>query len=420
MTYKILILSVFCSLGFFLFGQNNDAVKKAIQLGDSLKFEEARILLQTEIKQNPTNADAYYWLGRYAHFLVYDARPFMKKSDDWSKKEVIANLTKATALKPNFGDAYYFIAAEYGCRAREALKLNNVSVAKAELKAAKKAGGFPEVELEYARCILNSCDKNAILFTNWDAPGNSLMYVQLAEGLRKDISVIIVNLLDRPYYIKLFRNGISNEINKVPISWNDNLILDMHSYFPWKEQLIEIKISPEKKADYKISDSINKLTLLVKDKYGSGSMWIGTAAILNILENNKFVRPIYTALPYEDDMFEFTDYLQNQGFVSKLMPYKTNNEYDTSKFEASILNGNNYKYFNDIKIHNQPRADYFFGDNRRNIILDYIQFLLQSNKKQKAKSVYEKMNSIMPPSTYALSNDITKRCKEVEKQLLTD
>ena len=196
--------------------------------------------------------------------------------------------------------------------------------------------------------------------------------------------------------------------------------MDIHSYFPWKEQPIQIKISSQKKSAYKIPDSINNFTLLVKDKYGSGSMWMGTAAILNMLENNKFERPVYTALPYEDDMFEFTDYLQNEGFVSKLMPYKVDHKFNAAKFEATILNANNYRYFSDIKIHNQPRADYFFGDNRRNIIMDYVQFLLQSNKKEQAKAVYEKMNALMPPSTYPLSNDLKKRCTEVEKKLSAD
>lgn len=420
MDYRIYFAIIFSFLSTSLFGQLNQPVKQAIQLGDSLRFNEARILLQTEIKKNPNNAEAYYWLGRYSHYLVYDSRPFTQKSDEWSKKEVLANLKKAIALKPDFGDAYYFIAAEYGCRAREALKQNNAIQARLELIQAKKAGGFPGVELEYARCILKSCEKDAILFTNWDAPSNSLMYVQLAEGLRKDVSVIIVNLLERPYYIKLLRDGIPNEITKVPISWNDDLIMDMHSYFPWKENDITIPFVKQKAQEYKVSDTLNKITLNVKDKYGSETMWIGTAAILNIMENNKFQRPIYCALLHGDEMFEFTDYLKNEGFVSKFMPYKVKDsidEYNESKFELSILDPDNYKDFADIKFHNQPRAAYFFGDERRNIILDYIQFLLASNKIKKAKKVYEKMNLLMPVTDYPLSKDLEERCKRIEERL---
>ncbi len=217
------------------------------------------------------------------------------------------------------------------------------------------------------------------------------------------------------------RDGIPNEITKVPISWNNNLIMNMYSYFPWKEQDIQIKISQQKKKEYNVPNSVNEMALHVKDKYGSGSMWIGTAAILNIFENNEFERPVYCALPYEDDMFDFNDYLQNEGFVSKFIPYKVKdsaNEYDKMKFEESILNANNYKDFDDIKFHNQPRADYFFGDNERNIIIGYVQFLIASKKREEAKTIYLKMNFLMPVSVFPLSIDIGEICKKIENQLM--
>ena len=84
------------------------------------------------------------------------------------------------------------------------------------------------------------------------------------------------------------------------------------------------------------------------------------------------------------------------------------------------LNSENYKDFSDIKTHNQPRADYFFGDNRRNIILDYIQFLLKSNNREEAKSVYSKMYLLMPVTIYPLSKELEERCKKIEKQFLTE
>ena len=423
MNYRVSFVILFSFFSCLLYGQINKTVKQAIQLGDARKFEEAIALLKTEVQTNPDDADVYYWLGRYSHYLVYDTRPFTQKSEEWSKKEIVANLKKAIQLNPNLGDAYYFLAVEYGARAREAIEKNNIVQAKKELTEAHESGGFPDYILEYTRNILKSCDKNAILFSNQDAPINALLYVQLIEGFRKDVSVITVNLLERPFYIKYMRDGIPNEIRKISISWNDNLIMNMYSYFPWKEQNITIQIIPQKKHEYNIPYSVNKITLSVKGKYGGDAMWIGTAAILNMLENNKFERPIYCALPYGDDMFEFTDYLQNEGFVSKFMPYKvkdSSNEYNKVKFESSILDANNYKDFSDIKLHNQPRANYFFGDNRRNIIMDYIQFLIVSNKKDEAKTVYSKMNSVMPVTVHPLSSDIEERCKKIEKQLLTN
>lgn len=419
MKYKYFFLILFCLQSVIVWGQMSENISKAIKLGDSLQFYDAIKILKTEIKNNPKNADAFYWLGRYSHYLVYDSRPFEKKGDTWSKNEVIFNLKKAILLNPNLGDAYYFIAVEYSARAREAIERNNIHQAKKELVEARKLGGFPDYILEYGRSILQACEKNAILFSNQDPAPNALMYLQLVEGFRKDISVVCVNLLERPFYIKYLRDGIANEVAKVPISWNENLVMHMYSYFPWKTQNITISMSTNQKRMYNIPDSAKGFNMLVNDKYESGSMWIGTAAILNILENNKFERPVYCALPYEDDMFEFSDYLSNEGFVSKFLPYKVKgleSEYNRVKFEESILNASFYKDFSDIKIHRQPRANYFFVDNRRNLIINFIEFLIASNNKVDAKKVYLKMKALMPEVISPLSKDLEERCKLVESQ----
>ena len=418
MNSKFLFILSFFICYNTLNAQQNENISKALKLGDSLQFKEAIKVLKTEIKVNPNNADAYYWAGRFSHYLVYDSRPFENKGNEWSKNEVISNFKKAVQLNPNLGDAYYFIAVEYSSRAREAIQNNNIQQAKKELIQARKFGGFPNYILEYARSILKTCEKNALLFSNQDPSINALMYVQLIEGYRKDVSVICVNLLERPFYIKYMRDGIANEITKIPLSWNDNIVMNMYNYFPWKPQNISIKISSKQKQLYKFSDTSENFNMIVKDKW-EGTMWIGTAAILNILENNKFERPVYCAMPYGDDMFEFTDYLINEGFVSKFMPFKTKGleiEYNKSKIEASLLNPDFYKEFSDIKMHSQSRPNYFFVDNRRNLILNYIEFLLAHNNKEGAKNTYNKMKTLMPEKLSPLSKELEERCNKLISQ----
>lgn len=409
---KISFLLIFIPLATF--GQTGSNLQTARQLGDSMRYDDAIAILKSEIKSNPQNAEAYYWLGRYSHYMVYDTRPFVGKSDAWSKNEVLANLKKAIQLAPDMGDAYYFLAVEYGCRAREAIQRNNIRQAKNELIEAKRLNAFPEYALEYARAILASCEPNTILFSNQDPAVNSLMYVQLIEGYRKDISVVCVNLLERPFYIKYIRDGMPNEIAKLPITWNDNLIMNMYSYFPWTQSDIKIKIEKDKK------NPERELRITVKDKYDGRTMWIGTAAILNILENNKFKRPVYCAMPYGDDMFEFNDYLQNEGFVSKFVTYKVQNssdKFNSEKIELSILNPKYYIAFSDIKLHSQPRGNLFFVDNRRNLIIDYVEFLISINEKVKAKNVLEIINTLMPAELAPYSHLLKQRLDSVEKQL---
>src|ERR1035437_749096 len=419
MIFKRLIFFYLILFSKILFAQENGNVKAAIELGKEWKFEEAIKNLENEVKINPANADAYYWLGRYSHYIVYDTRPFEKKSDDWSKSKILFNFKKAIALRPNFGDAHYFIAVESGCRAREALKNRNITQAKKELIEAERLGGFPSYALEYSKNILNACSRNAILFVDGDAAFNSIMYLQLVEGLRKDISLVVLSLLERPFDVKLIREGVPNEITKEPVNLNANLIMEMHNYL-WTENSIKINFPPELKTEYNFSDPTNYVTLKVLRDYGADLLWSGTAVILNMLENNKWKRPIYFSMFSGNSLFSFTDYLQNEGFVYKLMPYKvseTSLSYNIKSFEEEMFNRKNYKAFDDIKLHDQSKADYFFGDNRRGIFLDYSQFLINNNQKERAKNALEIMNSVMPISTYPLSIELEKKYKRLKEQL---
>jgi tetratricopeptide (TPR) repeat protein len=419
MRFRLVIIFAILFFSNSLIAQENNNIKQAIELGKAWKFEEAIKLLEQEIKINSKNAEAYYWLARYCHYIVYDTRPFTKKDDEWSKTKVLLNLKKAIELKPDFGDAHYFIAVEYGCRAREALKNKNIQKAKKELSEANKLGGFPPYALEYSKNILKACDKNAILFVDGDAAFNSIMYLQLVEGLRKDISLVVLSLLERPFYIKLIRDGIPNEIKKVPISWNDNLIMEMHNYL-WKENYVKIFLTNSKKNEYQLKDTSNYFTLKVSPDYGADLLWSGTAVIISMFENNKGERPVYFSLFSGNSLFSFTDYLQNEGFVYKFMPYKvkeTPAAYNTKKFEEEMFNAENYKDFGDIKFHNQPKAAYFFADNRRDIFLDYVQFLINCNKKDKAKTTLKTMDIVMPQSVYPLSSELDKKYKAIKEKL---
>lgn len=413
-----IILSLLLLLPKILLSQTDENIKEALNLGSEQKYFDARKVLINEIKKNPKNADAYYWLARYSHYIAHDSRPFPRDADNWSKTQILDNLKKAIKLNPQLGDAYYFLAVEYGVRATEALRKHNIVQAKNELLEAKKMGAFPLYVLEYANSILNSCEKNAILIVAGDGSFNAIRYLQLVKGVRKDISLIGLGLLQKPFYVKMVRDGIPNEIPKASIDWDDDLIMETTNYL-WKEQEIQIPISKKVQQEYCWKDSSNIVHLIVPD--WSGTLYNMSAVITDIFETNRWKRPFYLAFSDEEkDMFLFNDYLQNEGFVFKMMPYKVKdslNEFNQEKFEEGILKPENYKNFYHIKIHNQPRINQFFGDNRREQILHYIQYLIKFKKNEKAKSTLQKMNRLMPEETFPLSENIKKQYKAIEDQL---
>lgn len=414
-----LLIILFLTLSTTLFGQTANKIQEIIQLGDEWKFEEAIELIKSEISIDPENPELYYWLGRYSHFMVYDTRPFGDKSNQWSVEQVLNNLQKAVELNPNYGDAKYFLAAEYGTRALEALKIGDIEQYKNEFIDAKNWGGFPLHAIEYGKNILKSCDTNSILIVNGDAEFNILQYVQAIEGYRKDVSLVVVALLERPYYIKLIRDGVPGIYKPVPLNMSDNLIMEMHNY-KWRENDVIIPVSEQTRKEYKVNDTVTHFNWHIKPNVGKKQLWTGTAMLINIIETNKWERPVHFTLFGSNNLDGLKDKLQIVGITARLVPIKvkgTKLEYDTIKFESVMFNPKNYKDYYDIKNNDQPRVSYAFGQISRRRIFDFAIYLYRNGEKEKAKKVLEVMKALMPPEIYPLSGDIENGLNYLQPEL---
>ena len=416
---KIKFAIFLISLSNIIFGQTENANQQANHLGEQWKFQESIDLLHNELKSDSTNPELYYWLGRYSHYIVYDTRPFSNKSDQWSKQQILKNLQKAVELDPNYGDAKYFLAAEYGARALEALKLGDYDQYKKELIDAANWGGFPPHAVEHGRNLLKSCDSNAILIVNGDAQFNVLQYVQVIQGFRKDVSLVVLALLERPYYIKLIRDGVPDILNATPINISDNLIMEMHNY-KWKEKDILIPISDKTKTEYNLSDTMKNFRWHVNPNVGNNKLWSGTAMLVDIIETNNWVRPIYYSWFGFNDLDGLEENMQIEGLTAKIFPGNikgTNLEYDTTKFELLMLNPENYIDYKDIAINNQPRVSYTYGNLSRRRIVDYAHYLYKNGESEKSKRVLEKMSELMPVSIHPLSSDIEEDVQILMKEI---
>ena len=157
--------------------------------------------------------------------------------------------------------------------------------------------------------MLQTCKPNAILFTNGDNDTFPLWYLQQVEGIRQDIIVANLSLLNTPWYIKqLQRENIDNPF----INMSEEEVSNI-DFKAWSKKLISI---PAPK------DSLNnsgKIEWELKPTYFDVALRVQDLMVLRIIKDNNWNRPIYFAVTVSPtSMLNLDDYLTMEGLTYRL------------------------------------------------------------------------------------------------------
>ncbi len=289
------------------------------------------------------------------------------------------------------------------------------------------------VPWDYSYNLLQSCAPHAILFTNGDNDTFPLWYLQNAEGIRRDVTIVNLSLLNTPWYIRELKNDDPFHVGTVNIDMTNNQINNIQP-IRWETQKItipgpnEVEHKPIKDfyEEYNLTDSTTlkqgSLTFTMKPTLDYGNVKairVQDIMVKEIVQDNLWKRPIYFAVTCsEDSKIGLDDYLRLEGMASRLVPQKGGQGYDFIEphILAEQIAGNKgfsetYKPGFKFRGLNNPKIFYDQNhvrmlQNYRNAFLAMTFYYLNHNEDSLAVNTLNSMQQKIPRQIIPMDNGI--------------
>jgi hypothetical protein len=245
------------------------------------------------------------------------------------------------------------------------------------------------VPWDYSYNLLQSCAPNAVLFTNGDNDTFPLWYLQDVEGVRRDVKIANLSLLNTSWYIRQLKHNDPYGVGTVNMKISDAQI-EQARPIQWNSQEVTIplpKSSPEIKdlmEKYEVTDSSvfnqGEIKFRMDNTLTFGevkAVRVQDLMVREIVMSNNWERPIYFAATCSDDSkIGMQDYLRMEGMAFRLVPEKRQPgvEFINHELVAKMLQENagyNKDYEPGFKFRGVNNPDIFFDENHRRLIQNY-------------------------------------------------
>ncbi|MFQ5648894.1 MAG: protein O-mannosyl-transferase family [bacterium] len=276
------------------------------------------------------------------------------------------------------------------------------------------------VAYDYSYNILQSCERNAILFTNGDNDTFPLWFLQYVYGVRPDVRVVNLSLLNTHWYVKQLRD----EEPRVPMGRFPDSQVDRLQAQRWKAKKRSIPVSRELivKELEKAQDNATLKPEEVPEKpvvsytLSHSKKFSGTPVLLvqdfmidRILRANRFRRPVYFAVTVAgSNMLGLggrrgnPNYLRMDGLAFRVMPYSGPPDFISHKKLQTNL-------FEKFQYRNLNNPDVYYNRNIKGLLQNYrsafvrlANYYQTVDESEKAIAVLDKMAEVMPEEVIPL------------------
>jgi hypothetical protein len=253
----------------------------------------------------------YFFLGSFLIFSMWIGIGTLGGAD-WIRKKYEATRLSAVAGYGVLVLAFIFVP---------------VNMFRTNFHEANRSGNT--VAWDYSYNVLQTCEQEAILITNGDNDTYPLWYLQDVEGIRRDVRIVCLSLLNMPYYIKQVKHTQPYGAKVVPLSTSDGEI-DRLTQREFQARTVGLPVPKEVMRRFGVEGnptaSVDTISFTISppiDYGNAGIIRVQDLMLLDIVSTSNWQRPIYFAMTIPtESLIGLKDYLQLEGLAFRLTPKK--------------------------------------------------------------------------------------------------